>query len=123
MNNFTTNEYNRLLFEDNISIIFIIISLINIKANNIIEDAIITNDYNNYQKAITLYKINIIISILIYIYFIIRNMAFYNQAINNNEDGYYEKIRVIGSILILIGTILLAYTLFSDSSEQGEVEI
>lgn len=123
MNNFTTNEYNRLLFEDNISIIFIIVSLINIKANNIIEDAIITNDYNNYQKAITLYKINIIISILIYIYFIIRNMAFYNQAINNNEDGYYEKIRVIGSILIFIGTILLAYTLFSDPSEQGEVEI
>lgn len=123
MNNFTTNEYNRLLFEDNISIIFIIVSLINIKANNIIEDAIITNDYNNYQKAITLYKINIIISILIYIYFIIRNMAFYNEAINNNEDGYYEKIRVIGSILIFIGTLLLAYTLFSDPSEQGEVEI
>lgn len=123
MNNNNPNEYNRLLFEDNISIVFIIVSLINIKANNIIEDAILTNDYGKYQKALTLYKINIIITILVYIYFIIRNVYFYNQAIENNEDPTFEKIRVLGSVLILIGTILLAYTLFNDENEQGEVEI
>lgn len=123
MNNNNPNEYNRLLFEDNISIVFIIVSLINIKANNIIEDAILTNDYDKYQKALTLYKINIIITILVYIYFIIRNVYFYNQAIENNEDPTFEKIRVLGSVLILIGTLLLAYTLFNDENEQGEVEI
>lgn len=123
MNNNNSNEYNRLLFEDNISIVFIIVSLINIKANNIIEDAILTNDYGKYQKALTLYKINIIITILVYIYFIIRNVYFYNQAIENNEDPTFEKIRVLGSVLILIGTLLLAYTLFNDENEQGEVEI
>lgn len=123
MNNNNPNEYNRLLFEDNISIVFIIVSLINIKANNIIEDAILTNDYGKYQKALTLYKINIIITILVYIYFIIRNVYFYNQAIENNEDPTFEKIRVLGSVLILIGTLLLAYTLFNDDNEQGEVEI
>jgi heme/copper-type cytochrome/quinol oxidase subunit 2 len=123
MNNDNFNEYNRLLFEDNISIIFIIVSLINIKANNIVEDAIITNNYEKYQRAITLYKINIIITILVYIYFIIRNVYFYNKALENNENPYFEKIRVIGSVLILIGTLMLAYTLFSDENEQGEVEI
>lgn len=123
MNNDNFTEYNRLLFEDNISIVFIIVSLINIKANNIVEDAIITNNYEKYQRAITLYKINIIITILVYIYFIIRNVYFYNQALENNEDPSFEKIRVIGSVLILIGTLMLAYTLFSDENEQGEVEI
>lgn len=123
MNNDNFTEYNRLLFEDNISIVFIIVSLINIKANNIVEDAIITNNYEKYKRAITLYKINIIITILVYIYFIIRNVYFYNQALENNEDPSFEKIRVIGSVLILIGTLMLAYTLFSDENEQGEVEI
>ena len=123
MNNDNFTEYNRLLFEDNISIVFIIVSLINIKANNIVEDAIITNNYEKYQRAITLYKINIIITIIVYIYFIIRNVYFYNQALENNEDPSFEKIRVIGSVLILIGTLMLAYTLFSDENEQGEVEI
>ena len=123
MNNNNQNEYNRLLFEDNISIIFIILSLLNIKANNIIEDAIIANNYDNYNKAINIYKFNIIVSIIIYIYFIIRNYSFYQRAKENNEDPTFEKIRVIGSALILIGTILLAYTLFASEGEQGEVEI
>lgn len=123
MNNNNQNEYSRLLFEDNISIIFIILSLLNIKANNIIEDALITNNYDNYNKAINIYKFNITVSIIIYIYFIIRNYSFYKRAIENNQDPTFEKIRVIGSALILIGTILLAYTLFANEDEQGEVEI
>lgn len=123
MNSNNQNEYKRLLFEDNISIIFIILSILNIKANNIVEDALITNNYENYNKAIKIYKFNIIVSILIYIYFVIRNYSFYERAIENNEDPSFEKIRIIGSVLILIGTILLAYTLFVNENEQGEVEI
>lgn len=123
MNSNNQNEYKRLLFEDNISIIFIILSILNIKANNIVEDALITNNYNNYNKAINIYKFNIIVSILIYIYFVIRNYSFYERAIENNKNPSFEKIRIIGSVLILIGTILLAYTLFVDENEQGEVEI
>lgn len=123
MNNNNQNEYKRLLFEDNISIVFIILSVLNIKANNIIEDVLITNNYDNYKKAINIYKFNIVVSILIYIYFVIRNYSFYERAIENEEDPSFEKIRVIGSVLILIGTILLAYTLFADENEQGEVEI
>ena len=123
MNNNNQNEYKRLLFEDNISIVFIILSVLNIKANNIVEDALITNNYDNYNKAINIYKFNIVISILIYIYFVTRNYNFYKNAIENNENPSFEKIRVLGSVLILIGTILLAYTLFADENEQGEVEI
>lgn len=123
MNSNNQNEYKRLLFEDNISIIFIILSILNIKANNIVEDALITNNYDNYNKAINIYKFNIIVSILIYIYFVIRNYSFYERAIENNKNPSFEKIRIIGSVLILIGTILLAYTLFVDENEQGEVEI
>lgn len=120
MNN---NEYQRLLFEDNISVIFIITSILNIIANKIVEKAILTKNYQDYNKALNLYKLNIIITIFIYIYFMIRNNYFLEQALKNNEDGYFEKIRLIGSILIFIGTLMLAYTLFEDQNQEGEVEI
>ncbi len=123
MNNNNDTEYKRLLFEDNISLVFIITSLLNIKANKIIEEAILSNNYANYKKAINIYKFNIIVTLFIYIYFIIRNNYFYEEAVNNNQDSTFEKIRLYGSILVLIGTLLLAYTLFADENEEGEVEL
>ena len=108
MNNQSTQTYTRLKFEDNLSIIFIILNLLNIRANAIIENAILTNN----------------ISILLYIYFVKRNYKFYIESRKKvNYDNTLEKIRLEGSLLILVGTLLLGYTIFKEREPEGEAEV
>ncbi len=54
MNNQSTQTYTRLKFEDNLSIIFIILNLLNIRANAIIENAILTGDISQISNALNI---------------------------------------------------------------------
>ena len=66
MNNQSTQTYTRLKFEDNLSIIFIILNLLNIRANAIIENAILTNNISQVSKALKIYRfLSCYISILL----------------------------------------------------------
>ena len=69
MNNQSTQTYTRLKFEDNLSIIFIILNLLNIRANAIIENAILTNNISQVSKAlknISLYYSNFYLVIYLF---------------------------------------------------------
>lgn len=124
MNNQSTQTYTRLKFEDNLSIIFIILNLLNIRANAIIENAILTNNISQVSKALKIYRFIIVISILLYIYFVKRNYKFYIESRKKvNYDNTLEKIRLEGSLLILVGTLLLGYTIFKEREPEGEVEV
>lgn len=121
MNNQSTQTYTRLKFEDNLSIIFIILNLLNIRANAIIENAILTNNISQVSKALKIYRFIIVISILLYIYFVKRNYKFYIESRKKvNYDNTLEKIRLEGSLLILVGTLLLGYTIFKEREPEGE---
>lgn len=124
MNNQSTQTYTRLKFEDNLSIIFIILNLLNIRANAIIENAILTNNISQVSKALKIYRFIIVISILLYIYFVKRNYKFYIESRKKvNYDNTLEKIRLEGSLLILVGTLLLDYTIFKEREPEGEAEV
>lgn len=124
MNNQSTQTYTRLKFEDNLSIIFIILNLLNIRANAIIENAILTNNISQVSKALKIYRFIIVISILLYIYFVKRNYKFYIESRKKvNYDNTLEKIRLEGSLLILVGTLLLGYTIFKEREPEGEAEV
>lgn len=124
MNNQSTQTYTRLKFEDNLSIIFIILNLLNIRANAIIENAILTGDISQISNALKIYRLIIVISILLYIYFVKRNYEFYIESKQKvNYDNTLEKIRLTGSIFILVGTILLGYTIFKEKTPEGEAEV
>ena len=124
MNNQTTQTYTRLKFEDNLSIIFIILNLLNIRANAIIENAILTGDISQISNALKIYRLIIVISILLYIYFVKRNYEFYIESKQKvNYDNTLEKIRLTGSVFILVGTILLGYTIFKEKTPEGEAEV
>lgn len=124
MNNQSTQTYTRLKFEDNLSIIFIILNLLNIRANAIIENAILTNNISQVSKALKIYRFIIVISILLYIYFVKRNYKFYIESRKKvNYDNTLEKIRLEGSLLILVGTLLLGYTIFTEREPEGEAEV
>lgn len=124
MNNQSTQTYTRLKFEDNLSIIFIILNLLNIRANAIIENAILTNNISQVSKALKIYRFIIVIFILLYIYFVKRNYKFYIESRKKvNYDNTLEKIRLEGSLLILVGTLLLGYTIFKEREPEGEAEV
>ena len=124
MNNQSTQTYTRLKFEDNLSIIFIILNLLNIRANAIIENAILTGDISQISNALKIYRLIIVISILLYIYFDKRNYEFYIESKQKvNYDNTLEKIRLTGSVFILVGTILLGYTIFKEKTPEGEAEV
>ena len=124
MNNQSTQTYTRLKFEDNLSIIFIILNLLNIIANAIIENAILTGDISQISNALKIYRLIIVISILLYIYFVKRNYEFYIESKQKvNYDNTLEKIRLTGSVFILVGTILLGYTIFKEKTPEGEAEV
>ena len=124
MNNQSTQTYTRLKFEDNLSIIFIILNLLNIRANAIIENAILTGDISQISNALKIYRLIIVISILLYIYFVKRNYEFYIEGKQKvNYDNTLEKIRLTGSVFILVGTILLGYTIFKEKTPEGEAEV
>ena len=124
MNNQSTQTYTRLKFEDNLSIIFIILNLLNIRANAIIENAILPGDISQISNALKIYRLIIVISILLYIYFVKRNYEFYIESKQKvNYDNTLEKIRLTGSVFILVGTILLGYTIFKEKTPEGEAEV
>ena len=71
-----------------------------------------------------IYRLIIVISILLYIYFVKRNYEFYIESKQKvNYDNTLEKIRLTGSVFILVGTILLGYTIFKEKTPEGEAEV
>ncbi len=101
----------QLSFENIIWILFIGTSILNIISDELIKKSIICNDDSD-EVAKVLSFIVIFITLITYVYFIIRN---YNDYKNNMTDTY--KIRLFGSILLLIGTLCLLYFLI----KSGEV--
>ena len=104
MNN-KQSELDRLNFEDWIFIFFIVASILNIYGDNLLKKYIIENNIKYKEKADEIFTIVLIITILLYIYFVKRNYGFYNQAEPNRKKVLI--IKLIGSILILYGAIFL----------------
>lgn len=98
----------RLTFENFIWIAFIIISLLDIYGDELIKKSIREHNQEADIKAKKIFFYVMIVSILIYIYFLIRN---YSDAKKHPHDDIYQ-IRLLGSILVLAGTLCLFYFQF-----------
>lgn len=125
MNNESRREYNRLSFENILAIVFIVLNMLNIKANEDVKNSIVTGE-ELPEETMKIFKLVVSITVLAYIYYVIRNYSFYINSTNNtnkSNDPRIQYIRLIGSILILIGGLLLMYTVFNDSTDVADVEI
>ena len=105
MNNDVIKELKRLNFEDIIWIIFIILSSLDILADNYQKKYLINNDKYYENIANKIYIIITIITILIYIYFFTRNYKLYINSSPEQKDNL--KIKLLGSLFLLIGGICL----------------
>ncbi len=100
-------EIKNLNIEKILSFIFIVVSLINIFGDNVLIDSINSNDECLKNKANELFLWGLIISFILYIYIIVRNYNFYRQKKDAGLDASSEYKRFIGSVIILIGFILI----------------
>lgn len=104
MNNNVEEMVKRLSFENFIWIGFIIVSALDIYGDELIKKGLLYQDKQALHKANKLFLKLAYFSILVYLYFLIRNYSDYKKYQNKNY-----QIRLLGSILILAGTLCLVY--------------
>ena len=121
MNGEKISEINRLNFEDILWVVFIILSILNIVSNNLQKEYVISEEqfYENKANNISIKVLSTLV--FIYLYFFIRNYNMYNNKDNSTDT---DLVKVIGSLLFLIGAICLLYfQVNSDDNFIGEPEL
>ena len=115
------DEIKRLNFEDIIWIVFIILSILNLFANKYQKDYVVSNKqyYEDRANNISIFVLTILF--IIYLYFFYRNYNMYN---NKDNPSDVDRIKVIGSLFFIIGSLCLLYfKINSDDNFIGEPEI
>ena len=102
-------EIRRLNFEDLLLIVFIILSTLNMFGNQNEKIYVQTKDnvYKNRANRIFEFEFTIIVTLIIYLYFFKRNYDSYN-GVSEDKKGLY-RVKVFGSLLLIVGTICLFY--------------
>lgn len=111
------NELKRLRFEDFLWILFAILALANIYGDNNEAEYLRTNDNSFRAKANHIFEITLIITLLIYLYFLIRNYHAYKKARPQDKNLY--KVKLLGSALLIAGIICLIYFQTKQTSFTG----
>lgn len=117
MNNNNEELIKRLSFENWIWGIYLIIALANIYGDELIKKAIREKDVEANEKARDIFLVILIITLLINLYFFIRN---YSDFKNNPEDESLQ-IRLIGSGLLLLATLCFLYSQILTKEETESV--
>lgn len=111
------SELNRLKFEDFLWLVFAALCVINVYGDYNDKEYLKTN--NNYykNKSNIIFEITLIITFFIYIYFFARNYKFYQKVSDNKKDLY--SIKLLGSSLLIAGSICLIYFQIKQTSFIG----
>lgn len=98
------NKLNSILIDEIIIIIFIIMNIISLYADELEKDYLYTKNINNLNISNKIAIYTLIITLIIYVYFLYLNYKDYIKY----KTSIYET-RLIGSILIVIGLYCLIY--------------
>lgn len=109
----------RLRFENYIWVIYLVIALGNIWADELIIKSIEEHENKYDTLAKIIFLISLIVTLIIYVYFLNRN---YNDYINSNEKNKktYE-IRFLGSIFVFVGTFCFLYFIIKMPSVEESI--
>lgn len=119
MNN-NINEINSLNFEKIIAFIFIIVSALNIYGDSLQQKFLLFNNKKDETNAKNIFIVAVIISIILYAYFVNRNYKNYLSELNKGNDAKLEQIRLYGSILFIVGAFMLLYYLLEKKTPIGQ---
>ena len=98
------NRFNSILIDEVIIVIFIVLNIINIYADELEKRYLFSNNVNDLKNANKIVIFTLIITLIIYIYFAYLNYQEYEKQ----KTNLYET-RLIGTILVIIGLICLIY--------------
>lgn len=101
------DDQARLDFENLIWCTFIIISIMNIIGDNDEKAFLNSNDSSYKQEANEIFELTLSVTLLIYLYFGIRNYDALQKADDDKKKLY--EIKFLGSTLLIAGVICLLY--------------
>lgn len=110
-------ELNRLNFEDWLFIIVIALATTNIFCNQLQKKYLESQNKDYLITASTIFIIGLIISVFVYLYFVERNYNLYKES--SKENKVLFKIKLLGSILLVVGILLLIYFQINDPNLIG----
>lgn len=110
-------EIKRLNFEDMLWFIFAILSILNIYGDYDDKAYLKTHQQKYKMEANKVFTITLIFTLLIYIYFFLRNYKNYEQA--TIEEKRLYTIKLLGSSFLIAGIICLLYFQIKQNSFIG----
>ena len=97
----------QLRFEDFLWITYAGISLANVYGDSFEEEYLKVHDVRDQITSNKIFEATILLTLLIYIYFFIRNVDFYRRAKEEDKEMFF--IRLLGSSFLIAGAICLLY--------------
>lgn len=123
MNDKVIKEIKNLQIDQGLSGIFILLSIATIIGDYFVEKYYINNDENAYKSAKKIFIASLLISLLIYIYFLKNSRNDYYEQIMNKKESFPHLIRLIGSVLLVVGIACLLYFQATDNELTAVVPL
>ena len=114
--NIFEDELKRLNLEDWIFIIFIFIALMNIFGDQLLKKYVKQNNIKDLKNADKIFLATLTITLIAYLYFVIRNYYFYKKDIKNRN---LLTVKLVGSLFLVIGILCLIYFQLKDPKFIG----
>ena len=122
-NNNILEEIKGLKIDQSLSGVFIILSIATIIGDEFVEKYYLNNDKSAYWNAKKIFITSLSITLIIYLYFLKNSNDDYYKQIINNQESFPHLIRLIGSILLVVGIGCLLYFQIKDDELTGVVPL
>jgi hypothetical protein len=111
--NYFINNINQ---DERLSSLFIIVTVSTIIGDEFIKKYYKCRNIEDYKNAKKCFIIGILITLFVYLIFIKKNKRDYYEKIMRKSKSFPSFVRLVGSILLAIGTICLLYFQITDTS-------
>lgn len=116
-------ELKSLEIDQSLSGIFILLSIATIIGDQFVKKYYINDDKNAYISAKKIFISSLIVTLLIYIYFLKKSKIGYYEKIAKNEESFSHLVRLIGSSLLVVGISCLLFFQITDDELTGVVPL
>lgn len=123
MNKNIIKEIEDLNLDQSLSGIFILLSITTIIGDEFVKKYYITREPSSYKTAKKLFISALIVSLLIYLFFLRNSKNDYYEKLINREESFPHLVRLIGSILLVVGIACLLYFQITDDELTGVVPL